>query len=92
MNQSTPPRRTRIVVCRGEYCNLSRRADQLLAQLQPHLVGQPCFKLETANCLSMCAVGPNLVIYPAGLVFNGMNESRMAQFIRDHIQPCEPTD
>ncbi|MEP7294430.1 MAG: (2Fe-2S) ferredoxin domain-containing protein, partial [Chloroflexota bacterium] len=57
--------------------------------LQPHLVGQPCYKLETANCLSMCALGPNLVIYPDNLVFNWLNEAKLAEVIREHIKPCD---
>jgi (2Fe-2S) ferredoxin len=73
----------------GEYCSLGRRADKLYKQLQPALAGQPCYKLETARCLSMCAIGPNLVIYPDDLVFNKLDETQLAAVIRDHLPPCE---
>ena len=86
---SQPPRRKRIVICLGEYCNLSRRGEKLLKQVQPHVIGQPCMKLETARCLDMCAVGPNLVIYPDNLVFNDMNEAKLEVVIREHIKPCD---
>lgn len=88
---NSPPRRKRIVLCMGAYCGMDNRAKRLLRQLEPHLIGQRCYKLETANCLSMCAVGPNLVIYPDNLIFNGLNEAKLAEVIRDHIMPCEPT-
>jgi (2Fe-2S) ferredoxin len=87
---NSPPRRKRIVLCMGAYCGMDNRAKRLLRQLEPHLIGQRCYKLETANCLSMCAVGPNVVIYPDNLIFNGVTEARLAEIIRDHITPCEP--
>ncbi len=87
--QPTPPRRRRVVLCMGEYCGMNNRAKRLLRQLEPHLIGQRCYKLETANCLSMCAVGPNLVIYPENLIFNGLNEAKLAEVIRDQLKPCE---
>lgn len=65
----TPLKRRRVVVCRGQYCNDSRRADHNLRVLQPLLdelnagVYPPPIKLETANCLSMCGAGPNIVLY-----------------------------
>ncbi len=72
----------------GEYCNLGRRADKLYKQLQPALIGQPCYKLETARCLSMCGSGPNLVIYPEDLVFNRLDEGKLADLMREHLPPC----
>lgn len=75
----------------GEYCNLGRRADKLHKQLQPALIGQPCYKLETARCLSMCGSGPNLVIYPEDLVFNKLDEGKLADLIHEHLPPCTET-
>jgi len=72
------PRRLRFVLCRGQYCNLGRRADQLYSRLEMlvrEMNGdrQPArVKLETANCLSLCGAGPNLIVYPANAVFNGV--------------------
>ncbi len=75
MDDTARPRR-RIVLCRGQYCNLDRRADKLLAQLEPLLAqlngdsSPPLVKLTTANCLSMCGAGPNCVVYPEDAVYN----------------------
>jgi (2Fe-2S) ferredoxin len=63
-------------VCRGQYCNMDRRADKLLAVLEPQVdafndaAGWRRCKLETANCLGMCGLGPNVVIYPDDVTFN----------------------
>lgn len=78
MSEQAPVRRTRIVLCRGQYCNMGRRADTLYKRLETlvdELNGDQYpkpFKLEIANCLSMCGAGPNLIIYPAGTAFNAV--------------------
>jgi (2Fe-2S) ferredoxin len=89
----TPSRRQRLVVCRGQYCNASRRADALLKQLQPALDAlngdaypQP-IKLEIANCLSMCGAGPNIILYPKKLIFNNVNSARLTEIIAHLAAP-----
>lgn len=86
------PRKQRIVLCTGQYCNLGRRADRLYKKLSPLVAevnaGQrpPICKLETANCLSMCAVGPNLVIYPGEHIFNGVEEDQIESIFNEHVK------
>ncbi len=89
-----PPRRKRIVLCMGEFCNMSRRADRLYRQLQPCVAEANAqganLKLETARCLTMCGAGPNLVIYPDDLVFNQLDEAKLAALIEAHVKPDNP--
>jgi (2Fe-2S) ferredoxin len=89
---TNPPRRQRLVLCRGQYCNMGRRADKLLKRLET-LVDEVNgdqypnpIKLEIANCLSMCGNGPNLIIYPEGIVFNGVEESALERIVADHLK------
>jgi (2Fe-2S) ferredoxin len=49
--------------------------------------GFPCLKLETANCLSMCALAPNLVLYPADDVYNKLDESALRRMIDEKLVP-----
>lgn len=84
--------RLRIVLCRGPYCNLGRRADRLCQRLEAALdeingdqYPRPV-KLETANCLSMCGAGPNLVLYPDGKVFNHVEETALGPIIEDYLK------
>ncbi len=87
----TPPRRKRIVLCMGEYCNMSRRSDKLLKQLEPLVAEANAsganLKLETARCLTMCGAGPNLVIYPEDLVFNKLDEAALTALVVPHLKP-----
>ncbi|MFN8377887.1 MAG: (2Fe-2S) ferredoxin domain-containing protein [Anaerolineae bacterium] len=91
------PKKRRVVLCMGEYCNLGRRSEKLLRVLEPAIAElngdawPPCLKLEQARCLSMCAVGPNLVIYPEDLVYNKLDEAALRQIIADELCPCAPT-
>ncbi len=85
----------RIVLCRGQYCNMGRRADKLYNKLETLVDAingdqypKP-IKLETANCLSMCGAGPNLVIYPEGVVCNGMSEDELETILAQNIPPQE---
>src|SRR3954452_157213 len=88
MNNQSPPRRHRVVLCRGEYCNLGRRSDKLYPTLKALMdeinadPSLPSVKLETANCLSMCGRGPNLVIYPEDIEFNALDEEKLKSAVR----------
>jgi (2Fe-2S) ferredoxin len=92
MSDASSPKRKRVVVCRGQFCNMGRRADQLLKRLEPLLDAingdqypKPV-KLEIANCLSMCGAGPNIVIYPEGVVCNGVNETMLEAIVDAHVK------
>lgn len=82
-----PPTRRRIVICRGVNCNQSRRADKILQQVEPLVADlnaaspAPRFKLEIAQCLSMCERGPNAIIYPDRLEFNGLTPDVLVSVI-----------
>ncbi len=83
--------RQRIVVCRGQYCNLSRRADAILKALEPLLDAangddypKPV-KLEIANCLSHCGAGPNLIIYPQGVVCHQVQPADLPNLLETHL-------
>ena len=84
--------RKRIVVCRGVYCNESRRADKNLAQLQPLVdalnAGEypPPIKIETATCLSMCGAGPNLIIYPGQVICNGVDNHQILRIVEEYLK------
>ncbi len=85
-------RRKRIVVCRGQYCNMDGRADRLLKRLESLVddingdqYPRPV-KLEIANCLSMCGAGPNIVIYPEDEVFNHMTADMLDEMVNEYVR------
>lgn len=82
----------RIVLCGGQYCNMSRRADKLYKKLETlvdALNGDQYpkpVKLEIANCLSMCGAGPNLVIYPENVICNGVSEADLEAILAQNLK------
>ena len=92
MSDIPSPKRKRVVVCRGQFCNMGRRADKLLKRLEV-LVDQvnddqypKPIKLEIANCLSMCGAGPNIVIYPEGVICNGVDEAMLDGIVDKYLK------
>lgn len=83
------PRRKRIVLCMGQYCNMGGRAKPLYRQLEDavyeindgDMFAGPV-KLEIANCLSMCGAGPNLMLYPEARAVNGLDAEKLARIIQ----------
>ncbi len=90
-------RRLRIVLCMGEYCNLGHRAQRLYEILEPRVravndgfpFDERPVKLETANCLSMCAVGPNCVVYPDDIAYHKLDEAALRELLDDHLAGLE---
>ncbi len=98
MDEKLKPKRRRVVLCMGTYCNMDRRAQKLYPRLQT-LIDEingdtypPFVRLETANCLSMCGAGPNLMLYPDVLAFNHLNEAELNRIIRDYLTHKELKD
>jgi (2Fe-2S) ferredoxin len=87
-----PPKRRRIVLCRGTDCNADRRADGLYKKLLPvveELNGDaypPRIKLEIASCLDMCEKGPNLMLYPEKTAFNYVDEKQLDEIIEKYLE------
>lgn len=75
---------TRVVVCRGVYCNQDRRADKNFQKLKPHLDALGV-KYEIASCLSMCGAGPNLIVYPGKVICNHVTEDDIPRIVDDHL-------
>jgi (2Fe-2S) ferredoxin len=92
MTDNPTPRRKRIVVCRGVYCNAGRRADKLyqrLEQLVDEINGDQYpkpVKLETANCLTLCGMGPNLAIYPDGIPCMGVEVAMLDDIVDQYVR------
>lgn len=92
MTESPPPRRKRVVVCRGQYCNIGRRADKIYARLE-ELVNEinsdqypRPIKLETANCLTLCGAGPNLAIYPDNVPCTGVTVEMLDAIVDQYLR------
>jgi (2Fe-2S) ferredoxin len=86
------PRRVRIVLCMGEYCNMGRRADAIFRVLNPlvnehnrDLPRSARVRFETARCLSMCGKGPNCVVYPDDRAYSRLDPESALEIAREYL-------
>lgn len=82
----------RIVVCRGQYCNMDRRADKVLDDLQERVDAingdqyPPRYAVRIANCLSMCGAGPNAIVHPGAIPFNHLDDDdELARLVEENL-------
>lgn len=84
-----------LVLCRGLYCNMDRRADKLYRAIKPLIEDfnrdhEPLrIRLQTANCLNHCEHGPNCVIHPGGHVYTGLTPDRLKAIVAEQIAALE---
>ncbi len=48
------------------------------------------FKLSTSSCLGVCEHGPNVLVYPEGVMYGPVQEGDVATIVRDHLLGGEP--
>ncbi|NLX08582.1 MAG: (2Fe-2S) ferredoxin domain-containing protein [Chloroflexi bacterium] len=94
MSENTGPARRRIVLCMGPFCNQGGRAERFYARLRevlgdpmPAFMARGPVTWETANCLSMCGAGPNLIVYPEDIVYNFLDDETLEQVITEYVLP-----
>ena len=86
------PKVKRLVICRGIYCNMDRRADQLLKVAQPIVDSindediNNRVLISTANCLSMCGNGPNCIVQPGRKPFNRVTKETIETIIDENLK------
>ncbi len=86
------PKQRRVVLCRGRYCNLNRRANKLYKLLKPMVKkingdsDPPRIVLESATCLSMCGAGPNCILYPEDIAFHYLDEESLKRMVDEHLR------
>jgi len=94
----TPPKRTRVVICLGQYCNSDRRAARFYKRLKERVEEingdqYPApIKLETANCMSMCGLGPNLMLYPQAMLFNDLTDEQLEKMIDQYLDKLKAAE
>jgi (2Fe-2S) ferredoxin len=92
-SSSGSPRKCRIVLCMGQYCNrggqaepLYNRLTELLGERRPAWSATGPVRWEIATCLSMCGAGPNLVVYPDDMACNHLDIATLEAVVEDVMQ------
>src|SRR5947209_8127037 len=91
--QNGPPRKRRLVLCMGAYCNRGGQAEPLYEMLRQRLgeimpawtARDKMLRWEIANCLSMCGAGPNIVVYPEDTAHHYVDEAALDRLLQELI-------
>lgn len=91
-----PPKaaRRRFVLCLGIHCNQGKNAEPLAERLTqqfgdpvPAFMARQPVTWEAASCLSMCGLGPNMVVYPEGEAYHALDLAALERLLDEYLHP-----
>jgi len=82
------PFRQHILICTGPRCGGERGSNRIRSEFRKEFVRQalPATVRETqCICFGLCTAGPNVIIYPEGVVYSGVRPQDVAEIVRQHL-------
>ena len=96
---SRPPRdhvkpcRLQVFVCySGKICP-TKASQDLVGALRELLAKrglQDDIRVTKSGCLSLCDIGPNMVIYPQGVWYSGVRRQDLEEIVENHLVHGKP--
>lgn len=87
------PYRYHVFSCAGGKCgpehgeDLAKRFKNLLPDRR-----ELGIRVSVSRCLGMCAQGPNVVVYPEGVVYHGVDEGDVERIVDEHLRHGRPIE
>jgi (2Fe-2S) ferredoxin len=82
------PFRHHVLICVGPRCGGERGSHRIRQEFRREFVRQalPATVKETeCICFGLCSHGPNVIVYPDGVVYSGVKPQDVAQIVRQHL-------
>lgn len=79
--------RSHVLVCMGEKCS-QKGGKYILDAFKDEVAKKGLEKeimLVESGCLGFCDDGPNVIIYPEGVIYSGVNVSDIAEIVEEHL-------
>ena len=87
------PAEIHAFVCHwGKTCP-AKGSQELVGHLRDKLAArglQHKVRVTKSGCLSLCDIGPNLVIYPGGVWYSGVQARDLDEILQSHILQGKP--
>ena len=82
------PFKQHILICTGPRCGGERGSERIRQEFRKQFVRQslPASVKDTpCICFGLCSYGPNVIIYPDGVVYSGVKPQDVAEIVREHL-------
>ncbi len=83
-----------VLLCTGGDCK-KRGARETRKALKGELRAEGLLgdvRIDTVDCLGLCKHGPNVVVYPQGTWYLGLEEGDAPEVVEQHLKNGEPVD
>jgi (2Fe-2S) ferredoxin len=85
---SNLPFRHHVLICTGPRCGGERHSRRVGQEFRREFVRQSLLtgiKETECICFGLCTHGPNVIIYPEGVVYSGVRPQDVAEIVREHL-------
>jgi len=82
------PFKHHILICTGPRCGGERGSNRVRQEFRKEFVRQglpPSVKDTQCICFGLCRYGPNVIVYPEGVVYAQVAPRDVATIVREHL-------
>ena len=82
------PFKHHILICTGPRCGGERGSNRVRQEFRKEFVRQglpPSVKDTQCICFGLCRYGPNVIVYPEGVVYAQVSPRDVATIVREHL-------
>ncbi len=83
------PFKKHVLICTGPRCGNERNSNRVRQEFRREFVRQSLLtgvKETQCICFGLCGVGPNVIIYPDGIVYSGVKPGDVKEIVREHLR------
>ena len=87
------PYKLHVFVCNDSDCSAkgSQQLYDSLKQLVKDRNLKEVVKVSKSTCLDDCEIGPNVLVYPKGTIYNKVKAETLETIINTHLKPHTPS-
>jgi NADH-quinone oxidoreductase subunit F len=78
-----------VLICVGPRCGGERGSMRIRQEFRKEFVRQgigTSVKDTECLCFGLCTYGPNVILYPEGVVYSGVKPGDVAEIVRRHVK------
>ena len=83
------PFKKHVLICTGPRCGDERGSNRIRQEFRREFVRQSMMtgvKETQCICFGLCSVGPNVIIYPDGIVYSGVQAKDVREIVQEHLR------